>query len=169
PAVSRSYEHAGRGWQPGLGCFNQATATGPSFAPAYAGLADTYVVAGTYGAFPTEEALTRGKAAAAKALELDDGLASAHYALATARTWYDWDWAGAEQEFRRGLELNPNDAMGRNWHGGYLSLLGRHDQAIAEHERAPPLDPLSLIVNANLPARPYLGRRYAEAIAASRP
>ena len=140
----------------------------PDFAPAYAGLADTYIVAGAYGAIPTEEALTRGKAAAVKALELDDALASAHYALATAHTWYDWDWPGAEREFRRGLELNPNDALGRNWHGGYLSLLGRHDEAIAEHQRARDLDPLSLIVNANLTRALYWARRYDEAIAQAR-
>ena len=103
-----------------------------------------------------------------KALELDDALASAHYALATAHTWYDWDWAGAEREFRRGLELNPNDALGRNWHGGYLSLLGRHDEAIAEHQRARDLDPLSLIVNANLTRALYWARRYDDAIAQAR-
>src|SRR5215475_2957580 len=162
------YEYTSRGWQQAIEHFNRAIETDPAFAPAYSGLADTYVVAGTYGAFPTEEALTRGKAAAAKALELDDSLASAHYTLATAHTWYDWDWAAAEREFRRGLELNPNDAMGRNWHGGYLSLLGRHDEAIAEHERAQQLDPLSLIVNANLTRALYWARRYDEAIAQAR-
>jgi len=162
------YEYTSRGWQQAIEHFNRAIETDPAFAPAYAGLAETYVVAGTYGAFPTKEALTRGKAAAAKALELDDSLGSAHYALATAHTWYDWDWQGAEREFRRGLELNPNDAMGRNWYGGYLSLLGRHDQAIAEHERAQQLDPLSLIVNANLTRALYWARRYDEAIVQAR-
>jgi serine/threonine-protein kinase len=98
------------------------------------------VVAGAYDAIPADEALTRGKAAAAKALDLDNGLASAHYALATAHTWYDWDWQSAEREFRRALALDPNDALGRNWYGGYLSLRGRHQEAIAEHERARDLD-----------------------------
>ena len=77
------YEYTSRGWQQAIEHFNRAIETRPAFAPAYSGLADTYLVAGTYGAIPTEEALTRGKAAAAKALELDDSLASAHYALAT--------------------------------------------------------------------------------------
>ena len=122
------------------------------------------MVAGAYDAIPADEALTRGKAAAAKALELDDRLASAHYALATAHTWYDWDWQSAEREFRRAVELNPNDALGRNWHGGYLSLRRRHQEAIAEHERARDLDPLSLIVNANLARALYWARRYDEAI-----
>jgi TolB-like protein/DNA-binding winged helix-turn-helix (wHTH) protein/Tfp pilus assembly protein PilF len=162
------YQYTSQGWQQAIDQFNRAIETDPSFALAYSALADTYLVAGAYASIPTEEALTRGKAAAAKALQLDDGLASAHYALATAHTWYDWDWAGAETEFRRGLELNPNDAMGRNWHGGYLSLLGRHDEAIAEHERARQLDPRSLIVNANLTRALYWARRYDEAIAQAR-
>src|SRR5262245_5079099 len=162
------YQYTSRGWQQAIEHFNRAIETDPSFAPAYSGLAETYVVAGTYGALPTEEALTRGKAAAAKALEMDDSLGSAHYVLATARTWYDWDWEGAEREFRRGLELNPNDAMGRNWYGGYHTLLGRHEQAIAEHERARQLDPLSLIINANLTRALYWARRYDEAIEQAR-
>src|SRR5262245_6397430 len=159
------HRYTSAGWQEAIDHFNSAIASDPGFAPAYSGLAETYVVAGTYGAIPTEEALTRGRAAAARALQLDDALASAHYALATAHAWYDWDWAGAEREFRRGLELNPNDPMGRNWHGGYLSLLGRHDEAIAEHERARELDSRSLIVNANLTRALYWARRYDEAIA----
>lgn len=162
------YQYTNRGWQEAIQHFNDAIAIDPGFAPAHAGLAETYVVAGTYGAMPTGEALTHGKAAAARALQLDEGLASAHYVLATAHAWYDWDWAGAEREFRRALELNPQDALGRNWHGGYLSLLGRHDEAIAEHERAQELDPLSLIVNANLTRAFYWARRYDEAIAQAR-
>ena len=126
-----------------MSSFNRAIESDPSFAPAYSGLADAYLVAGAYGAIPSQEALARGKTAAAKALQLDDKLASAHYALATAYTWYDWDWVNAEREFHRALELNPNDALGRNWYGGYLSLRGRHDEAIGEHERARELDPLS--------------------------
>jgi TolB-like protein/DNA-binding winged helix-turn-helix (wHTH) protein len=162
------YQYTNRGWQEAIQHFSEAIAMDPGFAPAQAGLAETYVVAGAYGAIPTEEALTRGKAAAAKALALDDGLASAHYVLATAHAWFDWDWAGAEREFQRGLELNPQDALGRNWHGGYLSLLGRHDEAIAEQERAQELDPRSLIVNANLTRAYYWARRYDEAIAQAR-
>jgi TolB-like protein/DNA-binding winged helix-turn-helix (wHTH) protein len=162
------YQYTSAGWQRAIEHFNRAIERDPTFATAYSGLADTYVVAGAYDAIPADEALTRGRAAAAKALELDEGLASAHYVLATARTWYDWDWAGAEREFQRALELNPNDALGRNWHGGYLSLRGRHDEAIAEHERARDLDPLSLIVNTNLARALYWARRYDEAVAQAR-
>jgi TolB-like protein/DNA-binding winged helix-turn-helix (wHTH) protein/Tfp pilus assembly protein PilF len=162
------HQYTNRGWQQAIAHFKEAIGNDPEFAQAHSGLAETYLVAGTYGAIPTEEALTQGKAWAVKALQFDDALASAHYALATAHAWYDWDWAGAEREFRRGLELNPNDALGRNWHGGYLSLLGRHDEAIAEHQRARDLDPLSLIVNANLTRALYWARRYDEAIAQAR-
>jgi len=159
------YEYTAEGWQQAIDHFTRALVLDREFAPAYSGLADAYLVAGAYGAIPTDEALTRGKAAAVRALELDDTLASAHYALATAHAWYDWNRAAAEQEFRRGLELNPNDAMGRNWHGGYLSLLGRHEEAIAEHERSRQLDPRSLIANANLTRALYWARRYTDAIA----
>ena len=158
------YQYTSQGWQRAIEHFTRAIERDPTFASAYSGLADTYVVAGAYDAIPADEALTRGKAAAAKALELDEGLAGAHYALATAHTWYDWDWASAEREFRRAVELDPNDALGRNWHGGYLSLRRRHQEAIAEHERARDLDPRSLIVNANLGRALYWARRYDEAI-----
>jgi TolB-like protein/DNA-binding winged helix-turn-helix (wHTH) protein len=152
------------GWQQAIDNYNQAIEADPNFAPAYSGLAVTYIVAGAYASIPSQEALTRGKAAALKAIQLDDHLASAHYALATAYTWYDWDWTNAEKEFRRALELNPNDALGRNWHGAYLSVRGRHNEAIDEQERARELDPQSLIINANLARALYWGRRYDEAI-----
>jgi serine/threonine-protein kinase len=158
------YQYTSEGWQRAIEHFNRAIEKDPKFASAYSGLADTYLVAGAYDAMPADEALTRGKAAAARALELDDGLASAHYALATAYTWYDWDWPSAEREFQRALELNPNDALGRNWHGGFLSLRRRHEEAIGEQERARDLDPLSLIVNTNLIRALYWARRYDDAI-----
>jgi len=158
------YQYTSEGWLQAIDYFNRALELDPEFAPAYSGLADVYLVAGAYGSIPTQEALTRGKSAAEKALKLDDKLAGAHYALATAYTWYDWDWASAEKEFQRGLALNPNDALGRNWHGGYLSVQGRHEEALDEHERARELDPFSLIVNANLVRALYWGRRYDEAI-----
>ena len=162
------YKYTSRGWQEAIEHYSKAIEQDPEFAAAYSGLSETYLVAGAYGAVPTEEALTRGKAAAAKALQLDETLARAHYALATAYTWYDWNWADADREFRRGLELSPNDALGRNWHGGYLTLLGRHEEAIAEHQRALELDPLSAIINANLARALYRARRYDDAIAQAR-
>jgi TolB-like protein/DNA-binding winged helix-turn-helix (wHTH) protein/tetratricopeptide (TPR) repeat protein len=162
------YKYTSAGWQEAIDHFNTAIERYPEFAPAYSALSETYLVAGAYSAIPTEEALSRGRAAAARALQLDDTLASAHYALATAHTWYDWDFGGAEREFRRAIELNPNDSLGRSWHGGYLSLLGRHDEAIAEHERAREIDPLSVVANVTLTRALYRARRYDEAIAQAR-
>lgn len=161
-------QYTSQGWQQAIAHFNQALEKDPGFAPAYSGLADAYLVAGAYYSLPNDEALTRGKAAAIKALTLDETLASAHYALGTASVWYDWDWATAEREFHRALELDPNDVLGRNWYGGYLSLQGRHDEAVAELERAREIDPLSLIANANLTRSLYWARRYDEAIAQAR-
>ena len=162
------YQYSNRGWQQAIEHFRQAIALDPNFAPAYSGLADTYLVAGAYGVFTPQEALTKGKAAAQKAVQLNSNLASAHYALATAYTWYDWDWINADKEFQHALALNPEDALGRNWYGGYLSLLGRHQEAIDQHERARQLEPFSLVINANLARALYWGRRYDDAIAHAR-
>ena len=109
--------------------------------------------------------MSKGKAAAMKAVTLDDLLADAHFALAVASIWYDWDWAKGQKEFERGLELNPNDAMGRNWHAGYLFLRGRTSEAIDEQQRALSLDPFSLIINANMARGYYWARQYDAAIA----
>jgi len=162
------FQYSSRGWQQAIDNFRQSIVVDPNFAPAYSGIADTYLVAGAYGMFPPQEALAQGKAAAQKALALNDNLASAHYALATAYTWYDWNWTNAETEFQRALALNPDDALGRNWYGGYLSLLGRHNEAVEQHERARQLEPFSPIINANLARALYWGRRYDEAIAQAR-
>jgi TolB-like protein/DNA-binding winged helix-turn-helix (wHTH) protein/tetratricopeptide (TPR) repeat protein len=162
------HQYTRQGWQRAIDYFSQSIERDAGFAPAYTGLADAYLVAGAYEALPTDEALTRGKAAAEQALQLDDTLASGHYALATASTWYDWDLARAEREFRRALELDPGDALGRNWYAGYLSVRGRHEEAVQQHERAREIDPLSLIVNANLTRSLYWARRYDEAIAQAR-
>ena len=162
------YQYTSEGWRKAIEYFKQAIESDAQFAPAYSGLADAYIVAGAYSAIPSRDALVNGKAAASKALQLDDTLASAHYALATAYTWYDWDWTNAEKEFRRALELDPNDSLGRNWYGGYLSLQGKHKEAVNEHELARELDPFSLIVNANLARSLYWARRYDESIAQAR-
>jgi TolB-like protein len=159
------YQYTSRGWQQSIEYFRQAIEGDPNFAEAYSGLADCYIVGGAYGVFPPEDALAQGKAAALKALQLDDREAHAHYVLATSYAWYDLDWAKSEAEFQRAIALNPNDALGRNWRGGYLSLVGRHEEALDEHERARQIDPYSLIINANLARALYWARRYDDAIA----
>jgi len=144
--------------------FEQALEKDPRYAPAYAGLADYYSVLPFYTSSQPDEVFPKAKAAVAKALELDDALAEAHGALAYIRTYYDWDWAGAEREFRRALALNPNDATLRHRYSRYLASLGRIEEALIEIKRARELDPLSLVIKANVGVIYYFGRQYDQAI-----
>ena len=142
--------------------FDQAIEKDPNFALAYVGLADSFVVPAN--ALPPSEKMPKAKAAVTRALELDDALAEAHTALARTLTIYDWDWAGAEKEFKRALELNPRYAVAHEWYGTYFEMLGRYDESIAERKRALELDPLSLIINFELGTAFYYGRDYDKAI-----
>jgi len=128
--------------------FNQAIAKDPSYALAYVGLADCYIVIPNYSDVSTQEAYIKAKAAATKALEIDDTLAEAHTSLGGIKSDFEWDFAGAEKELKRALTLNPNYATAHHWYAQFLSAMGRHDEAIAEIKRAQTLDPLSLIINA---------------------
>jgi serine/threonine-protein kinase len=142
---NRRYEG---GLEKGIECFQQAIEKDPLYALAYAGTADCYVVLGHYGWLHPKEAYPRARAAAEKALEIDDTLAETHASMGWIRTFYDWDWAAAENEFRRALDLNPKYATGHEWYAVHLGNIGRFDEAIAEVKRALELDPLSLIINA---------------------
>jgi tetratricopeptide (TPR) repeat protein len=110
------------------------------------------------------ETFPHAKAAVMKALAVDDSLAAAHTSLAFVTLYYDRDWAGAEREFRRAIDLNPNYANGHHWYAEFLSLVRRHREAIAESERARELDPLSNIINTWVGSRYFFARRYDEAI-----
>jgi TolB-like protein/Tfp pilus assembly protein PilF len=147
--------------------FNEAIARDPSYALAYAGLADAHSVIGFYqfGKLPPAESFQKAKAAALKALELDETLAEAHASLALSVNDVDADEAGAEREFRRAIELNPSYATAHHWYSDFLALTGRHEEAMRETRRALELDPLSLVINATLGERLYQARRYDEAIA----
>ncbi len=139
--------------------FNQAIAKDPSFALAYAGLADSDVLLSFADGDPSAGA----KAAALKALALDDNLAEAHTSLAAVDI-LDWNWKEAEKEFQRALALNPNYATAHHWYGDlYLSPLGRPQEAIAELKQAQELDPLSLIVNTDLGYAHYFAGQYDQA------
>ena len=129
--------------QTGVSYFRQAIEVDPAYALAHAGLAEAYRVLAIAGEMPPTELMPQAKAAARKAVEIDDGLAEAHTALGHVIFWHDWDWDAAEGQFRRALELDPNSA---DTHGAYANLLsytGRHDEAIAEIKRARELDPLN--------------------------
>ena len=145
-----------------IGYFNQAIEKDPSFALAYAGLADSYVVPANR--LPPKEAMPKAKAAAMRALELDESLAEAHTSLARVLAVYDWDWAGAEKEFKRAIELNPRYAVAHQWYGGYFEATGRHAEAIAQRKLAQELDPLSPILNFELGLAFYFARNYDQSI-----
>jgi tetratricopeptide (TPR) repeat protein len=147
-----------------LAYFQQAVEEDPLYAAAYAGIADTYVFLAFYHGLPREWAL-KARNAATKALELDPDLASAHTSLATIKALNDWDWAGAEAEFRRAIELEPGASEPHRIYGEFLALFGRHEQAIADTRQARELDPLSSNANYDLAFALYMARRYDEAIA----
>jgi TolB-like protein/Tfp pilus assembly protein PilF len=145
--------------------FQQAIATDPNYALAYAGLADAYAFLPAYTAGSPQDSYPKSIAAAKKALELDDTLAEAHTALAIATWLYDFDSAQANKEFQRAIELNANYAIAHQQYGNILlSALGRFDEAIAEAKRAVELDPLSLVINSDLGVDYFFARRYDEAI-----
>lgn len=145
--------------------FQQAIARDPNYALAYCGLADAYALLGFRGGFPSKDALLRAKAAALKAIELDDTLGEAHASLAFISEIQEWDWATAEREYKRALELNPGDARGHHWYAGYLMYVGRFAEGIDEEKCARQLDPLSLPVNNALAGRLLVAGRVAEALA----
>jgi serine/threonine-protein kinase len=144
-------------------CFERSIAKDPGYAPAHSGIADAYLTLATYDYLPPMEAFPRAEAAVARALELDDRLAEAYVSLGALRTAAQWDWPGAEAAFRRALALDANHASARHWYADLLSLLGRHDEAIAESRRARELDPLSLIVSSGVGIHLFYARRYEEA------
>ncbi|MCJ7457957.1 MAG: tetratricopeptide repeat protein, partial [candidate division Zixibacteria bacterium] len=127
--------------------FEQVIRKDPNYALAYAGLADCYSMLAQVYVLPPKEAFPKAKALASKALEIDETLAEAHTSLAFALECFDWNWAGAEREFRRAIELNPNYATAHQWFARLLLNLGRTSEAIEETNKALELDPLSLINN----------------------
>ncbi|MDQ6759584.1 MAG: tetratricopeptide repeat protein [Acidobacteriota bacterium] len=136
--------------------FNLAIAADPRYAPAYAGLADSYTWLGFFSAVPPNEAMPKARQAAMKAIELDDSLAAAHASLAYVKALYDFDWPGAQREFQRALQLNPGLSDGHFGYGiVYLAAMGKTKAAVQEMEMARDLDPLSL------PTITYLGLAYA--------
>jgi TolB-like protein/Tfp pilus assembly protein PilF len=147
--------------------FNQAISKDPGYALAYAGLADSYVILSVFGAASPQDSIPQARAAAKKALELDDTLAEAHASLARIVGPFEFEFDRSIAEFERAIQLNPNYAMAHHWLSwGPLTALAQVDRAIAEGKRAVELDPLSLINNADLGGNVYFNaRRYDDAIA----
>jgi TolB-like protein/DNA-binding winged helix-turn-helix (wHTH) protein/Tfp pilus assembly protein PilF len=153
-----------------LNYFNQAIEKDPTYAQAYAGLADSYDLLGDweYGVLTPNEAYPKAKAAAIKALDADNTLGEAHTSLAFSLDASDWDWKSAEMEYRRAIELNPGYATAHHWYAWHLSELGRSDEAIAEMKKAESLDPLSLIIGAETAEILLVAHRTDESIEQSR-
>ena len=147
-----------------IGYFQQAAAKDPSFARAYAGLADSYALMGGYTGRPQSEFIAKARIAALRALQIDPDLPEAHTALALIVETYDWDWQTAEKEFRRAIALNPNYSTAHHWYAEHLMWRGQFDKALQESERARQLDPLSLIIAADNGAILYFSRQYDRAI-----
>jgi len=152
------------GYKKSLEYFKQAIEKDPTYALAYAGIADYYNLLGYYDYLPPKEVFPRAEAAAKKALRIDDTLAEAHNSLAFVKENYDWDWEGAEREYKRAIEFNPSYATAHQWYAGYLGAMGRHNESIAANKRAQELDPLSPIIGADLGMNFISARQYDQAI-----
>lgn len=144
--------------------FQQAVENDSSYALAYAGLADCYVLLGWNSYLPPKDAFPKGKAAAKAALQLDPDLAEAHTPLAALLWLDDWDWDRAQTEFKRSLELNPTYPTANHWYAEYVMTMGRHEEAMVRIKKSQDLDPLSLIISVAVGWALYFARRYDEAI-----
>ena len=149
------------GYKRAIDYFQQAISKDPKYAMAYAGLADSYLLLGSYWV----ETLPEAKAAAEQALAIDDSLSEAHVALGSIKLLLDWDWPAAERAFQQGLTLNPASALAHNQYASYLATAGRLDEALSQVRRAQELDPLSPIVNSDLGRYLFYAGKDDEAIA----
>ena len=149
------------GYKRAIDYFQQAISKDPRYALAHAGLADSYLLLGSYWV----ETLPEAKAAAEQALAIDDSLSEAHVALGSIKLLLDWDWPAAERAFQRGLSLNPSSALAHNQYASYLATIGRLDEALNQVRRAQGLDPLSPIVNSDLGRYLLYAGQHDEAVA----
>ena len=152
------------GFRKAITYFNQAVEKDPNYALAYAGLANTYNFLGQSGYDAPSKVWQNAKTAAMQAVKLDDQLPEAHIALALVRAGYDWDWGGAESEFKKAIQLNPNSATAHQWYADFLIRMGRFEQGKVELKKAQELDPLSLLINTSIGRQLYFARQYEAAI-----
>jgi serine/threonine-protein kinase len=145
--------------------FQQAVDLDPGYSRAWVGIADSWIFRGWYSLLAPREAFPKAKAAALKALEFDSTLAEAHASLGHIHLEFDHDWNAAEREYRRAIQLDPNYPTAHHWYGGFLSAMGRHQEALQQAETARQLDPLSAIIQTWVGLRYYFARRYQNAIA----
>ena len=154
------------GFKKAIDFFQRAIENDPAYAPAYAGLADCYVLLGTagYGEQARQDFMRKAKAAALKVIEIDDTLGEAHASLAFVRFRLDWDWPEAEREFKRAIELNNKYPTAHHWYALYLAAMGRLEEAICEIKKAQELDPLSLIISTAAGRVFFFARLYDQAL-----
>jgi len=146
--------------------FERALQADPRYALAYTGLADSYLLQGSsgYSVLRPREAMAKAKESAERALAIDTTLAEAHTSLAYSKLIYDWDWPGAEREFRQALDLNPSDTTTLHWYSHYLTAMGRHDESIAVAKRALEINPVDLSLNEHLAWVYLMARQYDRAV-----
>jgi TolB-like protein/DNA-binding winged helix-turn-helix (wHTH) protein/Tfp pilus assembly protein PilF len=163
-------KRTGDGLKKAIDYFSRAVAADPNYAEAYSGLADSYALAGDwlYEVLPPQEAFRQARAAATRALALDDTLGAAHTSLAFALDLYAWDWAAAEKEYKRAIELSPGYATAHHWYAWHLLVMGRDSEGIFEMRRAESPDPLSLIISADLAEALCIAHLYDESVRQSK-
>ena len=152
------------GFYKAIGYFQQAVERDPSYALAYAGVADSYVLLGWNSYLPPKDAFPKAKAAATAALQFDPDLGEAHTPLAAVLWLHDWMWTEAQEEFRHSLALNPSYPTANHWHAEFVMTMGQQSEAIGKMKESQDLDPLSLIINVAIGWAYYMGRRYNEAL-----
>jgi TolB-like protein/Tfp pilus assembly protein PilF len=163
-------KRTGDGLKKAIDYFSLAIEKDPNYAEAYTGLADSYALSGDweYAILSPQEASPRAKAAATRALVLDDSLGPAHASIAFAMDVYDWDWASADREYQRAIALNPGYATAHHWYAWHLIVMGRNGEGIFELRKAKSLDPLSLIISADLADALCIAHLYDESVQQSR-
>ena len=152
------------GYRKAVEDFQRAIRLDPGYSLAFAGLADSYNLLGSYGEMPMREAHQKAKAAAQKAVDLDDQVAEAHTSLGAIIAAYDWEWAEAEKHFLRAIDLKPRYATAHEWYSEFLSWMGQHDKAIRAARQALDIDPVSLRANSHVGLALYRARKYDAAI-----
>ena len=159
-------KRSAEGLRKAIDYFGHAIDADPDYARAYSGLADSYALLGDweYGILSPQDAFPRAKAAATRALALDESLSEAHTSLAFILDLYDWGWASAEKGYKRALALNPGYATAHHWYAWHLIVMGRNGEGIAELKTAESLDPLSLIISADLADALCIAHRYDESV-----